>query len=144
MTDAASYRSFFGRLTSRPPYDYQIRTAAELFRGRNVVVRAPTGAGKTWAVLAPFLFTGWDRRPARLIYALPLRTLAQGVYRVASDAVKTVRHEMLQFREDSDREPYVTMQTGEQPDDQFFDRRSASEVCRDHRASWFGEHRARI
>ena len=55
MTDCGAYPEFFQRLTGRTPYDYQLRVAAELFSGRNVVLRAPTGAGKTWAVLAPFL-----------------------------------------------------------------------------------------
>src|SRR5215510_13132909 len=89
-TKADAYRSFFQEITGYPAYDYQVRVAADLFTGRNVVVRAPTGAGKTWAVLAPFLFQGWEGRPARLIYALPLRTLAQGVYEQARDAARTL------------------------------------------------------
>ena len=48
--DSEAYWVFFQRLTRRTPYDYQVRVAAELFSGRNVVLRAPTGAGKTWAV----------------------------------------------------------------------------------------------
>jgi CRISPR-associated helicase Cas3 len=125
MTDVASYHTFFERLTGRAPYDYQVRVAAKLFDGRNVVLRAPTGAGKTWAVLAPFLFEQQDRRPARLIYALPLRTLAQGVYRVACTAAERLGHDVTGRVDGSGREtqpPYVTLQTGEQPDDRFFDR----------------------
>jgi Lhr-like helicase len=63
--DGEAYRSHFRRLTRRLPYDYQMRVAMEIFSGRNVVVRAPTGAGKTWAVSAPFFFEGWepDERP---------------------------------------------------------------------------------
>ncbi|MGH7390119.1 MAG: CRISPR-associated helicase Cas3' [Candidatus Rokuibacteriota bacterium] len=128
MLDLQAYRTFFERLTGRSPYEYQVRVAAELFEGRNVVLRAPTGAGKTCAVLAPFLFEGWNRRPARLIYALPLRTLAQGVYRVASEAAASPWARLgreVAGREGSGREgqpPYVTLQTGEQPDDRFFDR----------------------
>jgi CRISPR-associated endonuclease/helicase Cas3 len=125
MTDIHDYRVFFERLTDRTPYDYQMRVAAQLFDGRNVVLRAPTGAGKTWAVLAPFLFEPWDRRPARLIYALPLRTLAQGVYRVACAAATRLGYDVAGRLDGSGREthpPCVTLQTGEQPDDRFFDR----------------------
>lgn len=53
--DGEAYRAFFQRLTGRTPYDYQVRIAAELFSHCNVVLRAPTDAGKTWSVLAPFL-----------------------------------------------------------------------------------------
>jgi CRISPR-associated endonuclease/helicase Cas3 len=44
---------------------------------RNLVLAAPTGAGKTLTVLMPFVFEGWVNRPTRLIYAVPLRTLEQ-------------------------------------------------------------------
>jgi CRISPR-associated endonuclease/helicase Cas3 len=123
--DSEAYRVFFRRLTRRTPYDYQVRVATELFSGRNVVLRAPTGAGKTWAVLAPFLFEGWEQRPARLIYALPLRTLAQGVYEEARKAAKETRYRLDARQDERGLElegPFVTLQTGEQPDDRFFDR----------------------
>jgi CRISPR-associated endonuclease/helicase Cas3 len=123
--DRDVYRKFFQGLTGRTPYDYQISVAAELCSGRNVVLRAPTGAGKTWAVLAPFLFEGWERRPGRLIYALPLRTLAQGVYREAREAAGRLGHRLDAREDERGREvesPLVTLQTGEHPDDRFFDR----------------------
>ncbi|MGH7314341.1 MAG: CRISPR-associated helicase Cas3', partial [Candidatus Rokuibacteriota bacterium] len=123
--DSEAYRVFFQHLTLRTPYDYQVRVAAELFSGRNVVLRAPTGAGKTWAVLAPFLFDGWEQRPARLIYALPLRTLAQGVYREAQDAAARLEYRLDAREDERGHEmegPFVTLQTGERPDDRFFDR----------------------
>jgi CRISPR-associated endonuclease/helicase Cas3 len=112
--DEQLYRRHFEMTTERQPFDYQVEVARLLFGGRNVLLRAPTGAGKTWAVLAPFLFDGWKGRPTRLIYALPLRTLAQGVYEEARKAAsKLVRGTVGTF---------VTIQTGEQPDDPFFDR----------------------
>jgi CRISPR-associated endonuclease/helicase Cas3 len=119
------YKRFFECLTGRTPYEYQSRVAEALCSGRNVVVRAPTGAGKTWAVLAPFFFEGWERRPARLIYALPLRTLAQGIYREARQAAARLGHRLEAQQDGRGREmegPFVTLQTGEQPDDRFFDR----------------------
>jgi CRISPR-associated endonuclease/helicase Cas3 len=47
---------------------------------KSVVLQAPTGAGKTFAALAPFVLGQWgaDNGPAarKLIYSLPLRVLA--------------------------------------------------------------------
>src|SRR5262245_24708341 len=79
------YTEHFEHLTGRQPFAYQIEVARLRFERRHVVLRAPTGAGKTLAVLAPFLFPAWNQRPTRLIYALPLRTLAQGVYSAARE-----------------------------------------------------------
>jgi CRISPR-associated endonuclease/helicase Cas3 len=95
-----------------------------LFEGRNLVVRAPTGAGKTWAVLAPFLCGGWTAQPARLIYALPLRSLANGIYREAREAAGKIGKPLEPVVEGKleTQHPFVTLQTGEQPDDPFFDR----------------------
>ncbi len=119
-----SYVEHFRAVTGCSPYDYQLEVARLLFAGRNVLVRAPTGAGKTWAVLAPFLSSEWQVAPTRLIYALPLRTLAQGVYREAREAAARMGHPIDAVCE-NDREvvsPFVTLQTGEQPEDPFFDR----------------------
>ncbi|HLI25421.1 MAG TPA: CRISPR-associated helicase Cas3' [Chloroflexota bacterium] len=110
--DAAAYRAFFRDLTGHEPYPYQVEVARRLANRENLVVGAPTGAGKTLTVLVPFLYPGWTPRPARLIYALPLRTLAQSIYREARALVQRAGH-------DAER---VTMQTGEQPDDEFFAR----------------------
>lgn len=118
------YEERFQKFTGYLPYDYQKRVARLLFEGRNVLLRAPTGAGKTWAVLAPFFCDEWTARPTRLIYALPLRTLANGIYREACRAAKTLG-KPLEPVIDGRREvvsPFVTLQTGEQPDDEFFDR----------------------
>jgi CRISPR-associated endonuclease/helicase Cas3 len=123
--DTESYKAFFKKLTKHEPFDYQLHLAEKLFQGRNIILRAPTGAGKTWAVLAPFLSGEWPARPARLIYALPLRTLAQGVYREACEAARKLGHPIESVIDARGREtvsPFVTLQTGEQPDDRFFDR----------------------
>lgn len=48
--------------------------------GKSVVLQAPTGAGKTFAALAPFVLGQWgsENGPAarKMIYSLPLRVLA--------------------------------------------------------------------
>ncbi len=112
--DEGSYRAFFQRTNrGNEPYGFQIDVARRLVAGDNIVLPAPTGSGKTATVLTPFLFPGWAPRPARLIYTLPLRTLAQSVYRTAREMAAA-------SGEGPDQ--VVTIQTGEQPDDPFFDR----------------------
>ncbi len=123
--DEQRYRQFFRKATEHEPFDYQAEIAQTLFSGRNVILRAPTGAGKTWSVIVPYLFSGWERGPSRLIYALPLRTLAQGVFHEAQQAAVRLGHCVHGQSDKNGREivsPYVTLQTGEQPDDPFFDR----------------------
>lgn len=120
-----SYRQFFQERTRHAPYDYQVKVAQALVGGSNIVLRAPTGAGKTNAVLVPFLYSGWVGRPTKLIYALPLRTLAQGIYREAQGLAQQLGYPVEAQKGERGREvvsPFVTLQTGEQPDDPFFDR----------------------
>jgi CRISPR-associated endonuclease/helicase Cas3 len=67
------YREFFQALTGRTAYPYQERLADALFGGESVVLRAPTGAGKTWATIAPLLYARCQGTPIgdRLLYTLP-------------------------------------------------------------------------
>lgn len=109
MTES-SFEAFFQRVTGHTPYDYQTRCAELLLNGANVLLRAPTGAGKTYATLVPFLYRHLrGEGPRRLIYALPLRTLVESIGREARDLVAKA-HVAVD----------VTTQTGEQPDDPFF------------------------
>ncbi|MBV6434536.1 MAG: hypothetical protein IANPNBLG_04789 [Bryobacteraceae bacterium] len=101
-----AYDQFFLHLTQHAPYPYQRRVAGSLFERRNIVVRAPTGAGKTLSVLAPFLFDRNRIGVSRLIYCLPLRALAAGIY---EEAVRLAGSSLR-----------VTLQTGETPNDPFF------------------------
>lgn len=92
------------------PYDFQLRTADLLLKGRNVVLTAPTGSGKTWTALFPFLYA---RRKEidfadRVIYALPLRTLASSLYESTKRTI-----------EEFGLKP--TIQMGNQPNDPFFE-----------------------
>ena len=119
------YIEHFRALTDHPPYKYQEQVAKLLFEGHDVLLRAPTGAGKTLAVLAPFFSDEWAAKPSRLIYALPLRTLAQGIYREALEAARKLGKPTDAVIDANGREvvaPFVTLQTGEQPDDEFFAR----------------------
>ncbi|UOF90619.1 CRISPR-associated helicase Cas3' [Fodinisporobacter ferrooxydans] len=92
------------------PYDFQLRVAELLLKGRNVVLTAPTGSGKTMTALFPFLYA---RRKElsfadRLIYALPLRTLASSLYESTKSVIS--RFELTS-----------TIQMGNQPNDSFFE-----------------------
>ncbi len=122
--DEEAYCRFFVGLTDRIPYRYQVNVARAICEDRNCILQIPTGCGKTWAVLAPFLFSKNAGGRTRLIYALPLRTLAQGIYQVAREAAQRcglpIEAEVQRGREVVS--PAVTLQTGEQPDDPFFTR----------------------
>ncbi|GGI74111.1 CRISPR-associated helicase Cas3' [Deinococcus wulumuqiensis] len=85
MDTADHLQNLFGQL----PYPYQVRTAEALFSGKNVILRAPTGAGKTEAALGPFLLARQQRHgdfPLRCIIASPMRTLAKDLFERAQKA----------------------------------------------------------
>jgi CRISPR-associated endonuclease/helicase Cas3 len=128
MLDEGKYKGLFRGMTGQDPFDYQVRVARLLADQKNVLLRAPTGAGKTWAVFVPFLSALSPHKPNRLIYALPLRTLAQGVFREATKVVTRAQDLGLVLNPPmtgpgyKNESCYVTLQTGEQPDDPFFNR----------------------
>lgn len=71
-------RQLFGVEAEAIPF--QQRVYDMIAAGKSVVLQAPTGAGKTFAALAPFVLGRWGagNGPAarKLIYSLPLRVLA--------------------------------------------------------------------
>lgn len=65
------------------PYGFQERTAAALLEGRNVILRAPTGSGKTEAALAPFIVARAENHPTfplKAMLASPMKTLAKSIH----------------------------------------------------------------
>src|SRR5580700_10653382 len=96
----ASFARLFG-CEARP---YQLRVASHLLNGRSVILRAPTGYGKTFASVFPFLHARSYNLdfPTQMLYSLPLRVLA-------SSLASTVR--LLNTG------CVVRMQTGEAPED---------------------------
>lgn len=121
-------RILFDQLMSNKgltPYPYQEEVAQRLLDGRNIFLRAPTGSGKTWAAILPYL---WAKKQGtvfvdRLIYVLPLRTLATTLY---AETVECCKRVFRVVRDPSARtgekdELVITIQTGEQKDDPFFE-----------------------
>lgn len=105
------YASVFSEITGNKPYNYQHIVTRKILAGENLILVAPTGCGKTWAAIVPFVFSLIKGEPVadRLIYVLPLRSLASSLYQSTSEALKKARIEL-----------DIRLQTGEQRDDPFF------------------------
>jgi CRISPR-associated endonuclease/helicase Cas3 len=97
------FRSIIGYM----PHPFQMAVARHLMAGRSVILRAPTGAGKTAAALFPGLLSRGDNFdfPRQAIYSLPLRVLANSLCNTARSVAKDC---------------CVTLQTGESPQDPQF------------------------
>lgn len=109
------FDSFYTHITDFAPYQYQVQVYELLLSGKNVILTVPTGAGKTWASVMPFLFarhTGNRSFPQKMIYSLPLRTLANSIH---YDFNKTLK----------DKETFInisSIQTGEYKNDPHFEK----------------------
>jgi CRISPR-associated endonuclease/helicase Cas3 len=120
------YDEFFEALTGFPPFLYQKRLSDMLFAGQSVILRAPTGAGKTWASVAPFLYSLETGTPIAdsLIYTLPLRSLASSLHASVLKAMETVMPRVCSVGKDREYDTnirYCSLQTGAQKDDPFFE-----------------------
>ncbi len=121
-------RTLFNLLAGKKdyaPYEYQERVANYILKGKNLLLCAPTGAGKTWAALLPFLFSWKKATPIvdRLIYVLPLRSLATSLYNetiMSCASVFKVKKNPEERNGEAD-EIVITIQTGDQKDDPFFE-----------------------
>lgn len=105
---------FYKSITGFAPYQYQLKVAELLLKGKNVILTVPTGAGKTWASVMPFLHAqqkGKFNFPQKMIYSLPLRTLANSIYSDVSEALK----------ENKIFEGATTIHTGEYKNDEHFE-----------------------
>lgn len=60
-------------------YPHQIKTAEALESGKSILLRAPTGSGKTEAVVIPFLKLKGKKLPSILVYSLPMRVLVEDI-----------------------------------------------------------------
>ncbi len=91
------YKSFYKEVTAFSPYDYQAKVAELLLLGKNVILSVPTGAGKTWAAVVPFLYAKSNSAihfPKKMIYSSPLRTLTNSIYQ---DVLPKAKNASIQF-----------------------------------------------
>ncbi len=99
---------YFKNIIGKEPYNYQLKVAEILLSGKNVILSVPTGAGKTWASVIPFLYAQNNPIipfPKKMIYSLPLRTLANSIFEDVSKIVSG-----------------TSIQTGEYSDDPYFEK----------------------
>ena len=109
------FLKFSKSLTDFAPYQYQLKVAELLLQGKNVILAVPTGAGKTWASIIPFLYARQNRNtnfPQKMIYSLPLRTLTNSIY---SDVTK-ILDKNPEFKE------LTSIHTGEYKNDEHFEK----------------------
>lgn len=109
---------YFHTLTNFPPRQFQLQTIEKLLNRQDILLRAPTGSGKTETAIAPILFAKPLQLnfPNKLIYVVPLRTLANSLRQRTEILVANwSKHYPLP------RPLTVTLQTGENPEDPRFE-----------------------
>ncbi len=108
----------FQTLTTHHPYNFQTQTIERILNRKDTILRAPTGSGKTETAIAPFLFAKTLNLdfPNKLIYVVPLRTLANSLRQRVEILVRNWEkiHSL-------SRSLVVTLQTGENPEDPRFE-----------------------
>ncbi len=101
-------------------FEFQERVFDILSQGQNVILQAPTGAGKTRAALYPFLYHLAEQDPAifprRCVYSVPMRVL---VNQFGAEYNEIVDRYNLRYGLRLRRG--MTVQTGERPDDREFE-----------------------
>ncbi|MEW5816645.1 MAG: DEAD/DEAH box helicase, partial [Spirochaetota bacterium] len=77
---SSNFVSVFKTLTGDESYPHQSATYEALARGESVILRAPTGSGKSEAVFVPFVELRGRSLPKRMIYSLPMRALVNSLH----------------------------------------------------------------
>ena len=103
--------NLYNQCSISSPAQHQQDVWNVLSQCKPVLLRAPTGSGKTEAVVLPFLDFGGQAIPGRLLYALPLRSLANQIAdRIHDYAQKLSKPSNFQVR----------LQHGESPESVLF------------------------
>lgn len=96
------------------PYPFQIQVGNQLLSGKSVILQAPTGAGKTYAALMPFIHglrSDTDVTfPRKCLYVVPMRVLAHQFVEKFKDYAE-------KYKNVFGREIRCSILTGDQPDD---------------------------
>jgi len=106
----------------KDPYAYQDQVREHILKGEDVILQAPTGAGKTRASQEPGIIGLFDSEqarnytqyPQRIIHCVPMRVLAKSL-KATSDTL--AREKSWEYHW------YPRIQTGEQPEDSLFEGR---------------------
>lgn len=115
------YLKFYKGILGFSPYKFQERVAELLLNGKNVILSVPTGAGKTWASIMPFLYAKHNRKenfPVKMIYSLPLRTLTNSIYNDINELMSNEKT-CTQYPDLTD---LISIQTGEYCNDPYFEK----------------------
>jgi CRISPR-associated endonuclease/helicase Cas3 len=119
----------FERVLGKPTvmFPFQQRMGEAILSGKNVLVVAPTGSGKTWGAVLAFIHSVRENQPLadRLLYALPLRALASGLFASTSEGIQRMVRTDEKEGCICHRVPAVSIQTGEQQDDPYYE----SDLC---------------
>lgn len=84
-------KKMFAEAAKFDPYDFQTQTMEALEKGKSVIVLAPTGSGKSEAIIIPFIKFRKDFLPTQLIYSLPTRTLVDSIAERAKEYSQSMR-----------------------------------------------------
>jgi len=109
----SDYKIIFRNFFEFEPYQFQLEVGEKILEGKfPLLIKAPTGSGKTEAVLFPFLNQFIDNKfyiAPRMIYVLPMRVLVNNVY----ERIKRYTQKI---------SPYISVQIqhGDFPDSPFF------------------------
>lgn len=118
---------YFKQLTTFTPRGFQREAIANLLnqpKPINTILKAPTGSGKTETAIAPFLFAKLHDLdfPNKLIYVVPLRTLANSLRtRTQQYIFQYIEKWNEQSKTKNIKDIVVTLQTGENPEDPRFE-----------------------
>lgn len=101
------------RINGFSPFKYQQEVAEAILNGKNVILQAPTGAGKTLASIMPFIIANEEEHnfPKKLIYSTPRRTLVNSLFNDISEEINKGKFK---------NKYNVTIQTGESKEDRYF------------------------
>jgi CRISPR-associated endonuclease/helicase Cas3 len=109
----SNYKILFRNFFEFEPYQFQLEVEEKILEGKfPLLIKAPTGSGKTEAVLFPFLNQFIDNKfyiAPRMIYVLPMRVLVNNVH----ERIKRYTQKI---------SPYISVQIqhGDFPDSPFF------------------------